>query len=269
MWTLIINQQKNIYNVNINQAQSLNCQFSDIFEISCWETSYIFLMPFSLILFRYCAVLMRIVDTRWPRPSNIYLPTNSQICNIASNMTIWKHTHKAPRPRKMWRCWHLWITPMSKLTAPIIVKLSKENLHSKKQWYCLGPVVFMFAELLKWWRKMFVKWRCWLGNKKGILPVKTEWWGAGMVICLQRGADLHTAQRMPLPLTVSCFSKIQISFTFLILAHPGSPGKRAVKRVCVCAGKERSIWTMSYILQLQVTSTCWLWNQWRQTEWVE
>jgi len=40
---------------------------------------------------------------------------------------------------------------------------------------------------------------------------------------------------MPLPLTVSCFSKIQIGFTFLVPAYPGSPGKRAVKRVCVCA----------------------------------
>ena len=39
---------------------------------------------------------------------------------------------------------------------------------------------------------------------------------------------------MPLPLNVSCFSKIQIGFTFLVPAHPGSPGKRAVKRVCVC-----------------------------------
>ena len=55
-----------------------------------------------------------------------------------------------------------------------------------------------------------------------------------MVICLERGADLHTAQLMPLPLTVSRFSKIQIGFTFLVLAHPGSPGQRAVKRVCVC-----------------------------------
>ena len=42
------------------------------------------------------------------------------------------------------------------------------------------------------------------------------------------------AQRMPLPLIVSCFSKIQIGFTFLVPAHPGSPGQRAVKRVCVC-----------------------------------
>ena len=39
---------------------------------------------------------------------------------------------------------------------------------------------------------------------------------------------------MPLPLTVSCFSKIQIGFIFLVPAHLGSPGKRAVKRVCVC-----------------------------------
>ena len=57
----------------------------------------------------------------------------------------------------------------------------------------------------------------------------TEWWGAGMVICLERGADLHTAQLMPLPLTVSCSSKIQIGFTFLVPAHLGSPRQRAVK----------------------------------------
>ena len=56
-----------------------------------------------------------------------------------------------------------------------------------------------------------------------------------MVIRLQRCADLHMAQLMPLPLTVSCFSKIQIGFTFLVTALPGSPGQRAVKRVCVCA----------------------------------
>jgi len=55
-----------------------------------------------------------------------------------------------------------------------------------------------------------------------------------MVISMERGADLHMAQLMPLPLTVSCFSEIQIGFTFLVLAHPGSPGKKAVKRVCVC-----------------------------------
>ena len=54
-----------------------------------------------------------------------------------------------------------------------------------------------------------------------------------MVICLKRGADLYMAQLMPLPLTISCSSKIQIGFTFLVPAHLGSPGQRAVKRVCV------------------------------------
>jgi len=54
-----------------------------------------------------------------------------------------------------------------------------------------------------------------------------------MVIFLERSADLHMAQLVPLPLTVSCFSKIRIGFTFLVPAHPGSPGKKAVKRVCV------------------------------------
>jgi len=60
-----------------------------------------------------------------------------------------------------------------------------------------------------------------------------------MVICLERGADVHTAQLMPLPITVSCFSKIQIGFTFLVPAHLSSPRKgplnaraRARARVC-------------------------------------
>ena len=73
-----------------------------------------------------------------------------------------------------------------------------------------------------------------VGRQEGHPACKNEWWGTGMVICLERDADLHMAQLMPLPLTVSCFSKIQIGFTFLVAAHPGSPGKRAVERVCVC-----------------------------------
>jgi len=45
-----------------------------------------------------------------------------------------------------------------------------------------------------------------LGGRKGIWPVKTEWWGAGMVICLEQGADLHMAQLMPLPDVCCCLS---------------------------------------------------------------
>jgi len=54
-----------------------------------------------------------------------------------------------------------------------------------------------------------------------------------VVICLEQDADLHVAQLMPLPLTASCFNIIQIGFTILVLADLGSPGKRAIKWVCV------------------------------------
>ena len=84
-------------------------------------------------------------------------------------------------------------------------------------------------------------WHCWLGSRKGIRPLKTWVVGAGMVICLERGADLHMAQLMPLSVTVSCFSKIHISFTFLVPADPGSPGQRAVKRMCVSFNKIYSL----------------------------
>ena len=45
-----------------------------------------------------------------------------------------------------------------------------------------------------------------VGQQEG--RVKTEWWGAGVVICLEQGADLHMAHLMPLPLALSCFSKV-------------------------------------------------------------
>jgi len=67
-------------------------------------------------------------------------------------------------------------------------------------------------------------------------------------------------QLMPLPLTVSCFSKIQTSFTFLVPAHPGSPGQRAVKQVCLletfsarCYGPRRSIFgPVSSLMELNM-----------------
>jgi len=87
-----------------------------------------------------------------------------------------------------------------------------------------------------------------------------------MVICLERGADLHMAQRIPLRLTVSCFSKIQIGFIFLVPAHSGSHGQRAVKWVCV---KRVCVWIKwgcsqwSYLSPVGVSSvlTCCLNNQ--------
>ena len=75
-----------------------------------------------------------------------------------------------------------------------------------------------------------------VGRQEGHLACKkTDLWVAVVVICLERGADLHLAQLMPLPLTISCFSKIQIGFTFLVPAHLGSPGKGPLDGcVCVC-----------------------------------
>ena len=58
-----------------------------------------------------------------------------------------------------------------------------------------------------------VLWRCWMGSRKGIQPVKSEWWRSGMVICLERGADLV------------------LPFSYRLTRVV--PGKRAVKRVCV------------------------------------
>ena len=104
-------------------------------------------------------------------------------------------------------------------------------------------VGFPVAGKLNDWQVLpSVLWCCWLGGRKGIQPVKTEWCGAGIFICLERGADLHTAQLMPLTLTVSCFSKIQIGFTFLVPAHLGSPGQRAVKRVCCIVWQGIVVW---------------------------
>ena len=78
-----------------------------------------------------------------------------------------------------------------------------------------------------------------------------------MAICVERSADFHMAQLMPLPHTVSCFSKIQIDFTFLVPAHLGIPGQGAVKRVCVCVTDVNDTnqfdqWTISWTLHFFV-----------------
>ena len=76
-------------------------------------------------------------------------------------------------------------------------------------------------------RQKFVRWashHCWLGGRKGIRPIKNEWWDVGMVICLGRGADLHMAQLMPLPLTISCSNKSGLDLpSCFYLSGTGSP----------------------------------------------
>ena len=62
-----------------------------------------------------------------------------------------------------------------------------------------------------------------VGRQEGHPDCKKQSGGVLAWFCLEQGADLHMAQLMPLPHTVSCFSKIQIGFTFLVPAHLGSP----------------------------------------------
>ena len=71
-----------------------------------------------------------------------------------------------------------------------------------------------------------------------------------MVICLELGADLHMAQLMPLPLTVSCSSKIQIGFTFLVPAYPGCPGKEAVKWLLLLLMFNKSVFSFLRMLTM-------------------
>ena len=99
-----------------------------------------------------------------------------------------------------------------------------------------------------------VLWHCWVGGRKGIRPVKN--WVVRCWCGYLSGARcrLAHAQLMPLPLTISCSSKIQIGFTFLVLAHPGSPGQRAVKQVCVCVCLHRMslhIWSQENVACLK------------------
>ena len=76
-----------------------------------------------------------------------------------------------------------------------------------------------------------------------------------MVFYLERGADLHIAQLMPLLLTVICFSEIQISFTFLVPAHPGNPEQRAVKW-CVCACVRACVSDVVSYVEILLSSHC-------------
>ena len=76
--------------------------------------------------------------------------------------------------------------------------------------------------------------RCWLGGRKGIWPVKKL--SGGVLAWLSVWSEAKTCiwSSSCYCHSLSCFSKIQIGFTFLVLAHAGKPGQRAVKRVCVC-----------------------------------
>jgi len=76
----------------------------------------------------------------------------------------------------------------------------------------------------------------------GIQPVKHEWWGTGMVICLERDAHLHMAQLMPLPFTVPFWYRLT-----------RVPGQRAIKRVFVCVLDYENVRASKKQLQLALS----------------
>ena len=96
-----------------------------------------------------------------------------------------------------------------------------------------------------------------------------EWWGAGMVICLEQGADLHTAPLMPLPLTVSCSSKSRLVLPFWYRLTRVVPDKWLLNGcVCVCvyinqkasvAFSANCLLEMKDFAKLQAASTLWKW----------
>ena len=87
-----------------------------------------------------------------------------------------------------------------------------------------------------------------VGRQEGHPACKKQRWDVGVVVCLERNADLHMAdQLMPLLLTVSCFSKTQIGFTFLVSAYPRSPRKGPLNWcVCVCSTCKDYVYVLTY-----------------------
>ena len=122
-----------------------------------------------------------------------------------------------------WACPHLHVVDILSFFLRDNSDVASGYLHCSSLFYYVCLMTFSVIALVMVFT--FSAMTLLVGRQEGHPACKkTELWGAGVAICLERGADLHMAQLMPLPLTVSCFSKIQICFAFLVPAHPGSPG---------------------------------------------
>ena len=150
--------------------------------------------------------------------------------------------------RNLW--WHKRNTYTQTHTQTFAFMYMRKHLRN-----CTNGVKLSLTSLQCAWQCAFSALTLLVGWQEGHPACKkTEQWSTGVVICLERGAGLHMAQLMLLPLTVSCFSKIQVGFTFLVPAHPGSPGQRAVKRVCVAVTLINSKYNIHTInIQISVT----------------
>jgi len=165
-----------------------------------------------------------------------HLPKMGSVIGILSHLAV---QHSSCLEQAMWAIVEVCTSrPLSIVICMLMLQYQHCAFIKALFWKCPWPSVL---------------WCCWLGIGKGIRPVKTECWGAGMVICLEWGADLHMAQLMPLPLTVSCFSKIQIGFTFLVLAYLGSLRANSLRllNMCVCVFGKRALLNIINIFLLE------------------
>ena len=112
-------------------------------------------------------------------------------------------------------CWDWWCSSLTLFPINTNQPALRSTCVSFLQLRC-SPFIHLFINFIAFRALTLL-----VGQEGHLACKKLEWWGAGVVICLERDADLHMAQLMPLPLTVSCFSKIQI---VLSLSGTGPPG---------------------------------------------
>ena len=125
----------------------------------------------------------------------------------------------------------------------------QHNINSLK-----AALVYWLVDRIAVWEDPVpsVLWRCWLGGRKGIRPVKTEWWGAGMVIWLERGADLHMAQLMPLSLASV---KSRLVFPFWYRLTWVVPDKGPLNG-CVCERTQVRMSPWTVVFTVTATAIC-------------
>jgi len=129
--------------------------------------------------------------------------------SVADHVLTVYHTHLVTLP------WHAFFPDMHAIQLMVKVSLHF-SLRSPRRIAPLNPVSFCSYRLLVCMAYLaFGALTLLVGRQEGHPACKkTEWWGTGMVVCLERGADLRMVQLMPLPLTVSCFSKSRLVLPF-------------------------------------------------------
>jgi len=119
------------------------------------------------------------------------------------------------------------------------------------QQFCLMNITLIMLQDLP-----SVLWLCWLGSRKGIQPIKTQWWGAGMVISLRQGADMHMAQLTPLPLTISCSCKSWLVLPFWYRLTQIVSDEGLLNKCCCCNAARCSKNHLAHFILLQGINTC-------------